>query len=256
MLALAPLCVAQEAAPGQHWYWWLQEQLQFVAQAAEEDAATPAPPASPRLADEVRQLRTEVNDLKATVELYLGSMLASMQEENARLRAEVQRLQALEGLGPEAALLIPSPYNRQPYLPETLPTGVPTPDELMPGPEPEAAAPAGGYEVIKEYGRTPEDVAKSDKPVSALKGMTVLVEPGMPREKLEALGRELYAQYQSFDNINIEIYDDRVAANEAAETGNSSDPKHRVLIVSKYAADNRRLMIYLGGSTPETTPLE
>lgn len=191
------------------------------------------------------------------MELYLGTLVASMQEENIAGSCRGAAAPALEGLGAEAAMPVPSPYNRPAYLPETLPTGVPTPEELMPEPgaEPTTAAPAGGYEVIKAFGRSPEDVAKSDQPLSTLKGMILLVSPGLSREALEALGRQLYEEHKGFDDVDIEIYDDRIAANEAAETGTSSNPRHRLLIVSKYAADKRQLMIYLGGSTPETTPL-
>ncbi len=59
-----------------------------------------------------------------------------------------------------------------------------------------------------------------------------------------AFASELRAEYAHYDNLNIEIFDEPQCAEEYAER-HVSDPKHRVMSVSKHAASGRDVILFL-----------
>ncbi|MBI1321225.1 MAG: hypothetical protein GC168_20050 [Candidatus Hydrogenedens sp.] len=213
--------------------------------AAEEGEAPPAEvPAEPATLEsvqaEVAALRTEMRELQETLNLLVNQMMRDLEAENTQLRGEIQRL-----------------YQRGPS-PMDLEGGfVPRPgaelfDEVMNEPPPPLAPAEFTWNVVKEWGREPEVAARLGEGVSSLKGMVVVVPEGAASEDIENLGRELHEQYNTYDNLNIEVYDNQEAAESYAETQVSSDPAHRVLSISKHRGTGRdKILLLQGGQVTE-----
>jgi hypothetical protein len=100
------------------------------------------------------------------------------------------------------------------------------------------------YAVITEWGRSPQDVAQLGGKASSLKGMVCVVPDGSPNDQIIALGRFFRNEFKDYDNINIEVFDNRQVAQSYVETNNAS-PEHRVLSVSKHRQSGRDTILVL-----------
>ncbi len=224
-----------------------------------------------RLQFKVKQLEREKEFLRQDLEV-----------ENDLLRRHIRELYGTRGIQLPA---VPTPDKKliesvlaeepgefalsDPPLPpvEDAPEAVPPATEPEPGgagpdaepepmPEPAPAAIAGPpYEVVEEWGRSPEEAANLGAEVSSLKGMIVLVPEGADDAHVARVARELRHQFEAYDNINIEIFDDRAVALRY-QTDHVAAPEHRVASISKHAASDRDVVLLIRGETATELPLE
>lgn len=184
------------------------------------------------LAAEVSELRAEVKRLQETIDLTISYVVGDLQEENRRLREEIARVYGAgsEGAGENPDIVYLNP-EAMPVVPESTP-------------ESDAAEPSvpamgdGGYAVVKEWGRAPEEVAALGKNIPSLKGMICLVPPALNDADLSAIGRAIRAEFDAYDNIVIEVFDDETAAKTYAES-NTRSTQHNVLSIQKDGASGR-----------------
>jgi hypothetical protein len=180
-----------------------------------------------------------MHQIMLTLDLVVNRIMADLERENDLLRQELRRVYGkIEGDTPAdftpPAFAISRPGGQ--IIEDIL-------EEAPPLPEP-PSPPEFSYEVIKEWGRSPESAAELGGGASTLIGMVFLVPRGCTREDLEEFGRDLRRQYDGYDNINIEVFDSRNAAQESAEHS-VSDPAHRVLTVSKHKSSGRDVILLL-----------
>lgn len=235
-----------------------------IGEQTDEDVGADAP-ARDRLAlaselvvlmDALDGLRADFDRLEQRVQTETANALARLEEENAALRDELRR-QYAQG-GDTGTPIVPRP-------------GREVIEELRRAEEPaalaadDAEAPASGadsapeaevvrYDVVSEWGRSPEVAAQLGEGVSSLAGMVCVVAEDLPREALIALGRHLRREHDAYDNIAIDVFDDRAAA-EAASADTTAPSARRVLSVSRSRAAGRDLiMVYRGGSAEVVQP--
>lgn len=115
-------------------------------------------------------------------------------------------------------------------------------EAMLAGTPAEAESAAIAYTILREWGRSPSQAAELGEGVTSLKGMVIVVPPGVTADYLDRLGRDLHTQYSAFDNINIEVFDDPDAA-EAFTQSNVANPAHRVLSISKHKASGRDVVL-------------
>lgn len=135
------------------------------------------------------------------------------------------------------------------------PSEAPADAPAEPSPAEESAPQPTGeftYDIIKEWGRTPELAAKLGKDISTLIGRVIVVPPWSSDEQLIELGKELRDECADYDNINIEVFDDRVSALQFAESGVAADATRRVMTVSKYGDTGRDIILLIRGETTTT----
>jgi hypothetical protein len=111
-----------------------------------------------------------------------------------------------------------------------------------------------GYQVVAEWGRTPDEAKAMSKPDISLKGMICVVKPETDDDRLAEMGRKLRAQNAEYANLNIEVFDDQDAAVQFKKGGAPSG--HRVLSVSKHAASERDVVLLVRGGQTREVPLE
>lgn len=193
----------------------------------------PSNPEVTALRNEIADLRDDLKMLKGSLDVMLNQIMADLREENAVLREEVRRLhQQRADMGLPDLTLIPRPGGA--FI-----------DEVLGGEEEEPPPPPPfEFTIVKEWGRDPEAAHDSGGGAATLKGMVGVVPRGSLREDVEALGRDLRKQYDAYDNINIEVFDDPVAARQFADT-QKGDPDSRVLSVSRHKASGRDTILYL-----------
>jgi hypothetical protein len=229
-----------------------------AAAAAEPGAETPTTvlvPISPDasgaadfsgdLREEVGALRTEVRDLREAIEALLTEDVLQLQRENAQLRAEIRRLQAELASDGRAVAgpVLPRPANGPERLPQS-----DAPVEVE-----EGVAPAP-FQIVAEWGRTPEEAAAVGADTASLKGLVGWVPGGATDAALAALGRELHQRYGAFDNVNIELFATEEAARAYADD-NKLDKAKRLLTVSRYAKTGQDVVLLTTqGVTREVTP--
>jgi len=246
------------------------------AQTHEDDARGPGPPeealptvqAPPVPADideaelgtvlaELRALRVRVDALQEALDLYVGGLLTELQQENARLREEVRDLYRLRTRPPASV----APHGAAP------PPGPPEPPPLSEAAvaalrdEADAAliealdadmAAHGPYEVLAEWGRSPEE-AEALGDILSLKGMVCVVPKGRTRERLLALARGWHADFAPYDNVNITVFDDRAAAERFVQQ--NIDPfNDRVMEVSKHQRSGRDAVVVFEDGIPVVVP--
>lgn len=231
---------------------------------------------------EVQTVRDELRLLQATLDLLVNQVMADQRKENEFLRGEILRLseqyekfglpdparvprpgidiirEVLESQGqtdPESgkaeehAPAMDSPWEN--LLPPEESSG--TAQEIEPEIEEGEPAPFA-FTALQEWGRTPEAVAELGGDAASLKGIVGIVPPRSRRDDIEKLGRDLRKQYEGYDNINIEVYDNEDAARRYMDT-QVGDTDHRVLSVSKHAASGRDIILYLKkGEAVEIAP--
>lgn len=100
------------------------------------------------------------------------------------------------------------------------------------------------YRVVKEWGRTPEVAAQFSADTSSLQGMVIAVAKESTDDELEEFARDLREKYEAYDNINIEVFTSRAAAEAYAERGRA-DPRRRVVSISKHRESGRDLMLII-----------
>jgi len=228
------------------------------------------------LRQEMQALRDEMHLLQATLDLMVNQMMADMRTENEYLRKELLRMSELQaGYGMPDPTLIPRPgidiirqvlESQQATNPETeqppalegefpvIPEfGAAAEEAPMEYEEEEGEPEPFVYTPIKEWGRTPEMIEELGDDATSLKGMVGMVPPRSRRADIEQLGRDLRNQYDAYDNINIEVFDDEKAAQDYAED-QTGDENHRVLSISKHAASGRDVILFLKkGEAAEVT---
>ncbi len=197
------------------------------------------------VADELAALRSDVARMQAMLDLVLDEFVIELKNENNRLREEVETLQhELEARESQDSALLPP---------------LPRPAEPEPPPAYDAVAePAPGetirYAVIKEWGRNAEEAARMNN-ASTLKGMICAVPPNATDAQLAELGRWLRAEYDAYENINIDVFDDVETARRFAET-NSMEGGRRVLNVSRHPATNRDVIALIRPEGTTVIPRE
>ncbi|MBI3119725.1 MAG: hypothetical protein HYZ00_13610 [Candidatus Hydrogenedentes bacterium] len=185
--------------------------------------------------DEVSALRLEVQQLRETLDLLVRQIMADLEQENAQLRGALHDPQAFPGQGPRQL--------QQEVLGASAPALAQLPPKNAPAPHRGKVT----LEIVDEWGRTPEEAPRLGPDVSSLKGVIGLVPAGCAREDLEQLGRELRAQYDAYDNINIEVFDEAGAAADFKER-QVADRAHQVLTVSRHKGSGRdAISVYLEG---------
>ena len=212
------------------------------------------------LSEEVKSLRIEIQRLEEILDEYLETVVKDLQQENDQLRQEVARLHGLgaEGMA-DAGPNVPRPGSA--LIAEVLGEAQAQAGTAGSAPEsakkpPSAPDPFEGeaYKVVKEWGREPDVAAQRGPNVASLKGMISAVPEGTPDEDLKALGRRLRKQFDSYDNINIEVFEGIEAAERYAKTGRGSADQ-RVLSVSKYPATNRDVILLIRKGLTTEVPL-
>ena len=109
------------------------------------------------------------------------------------------------------------------------------------------------YTVVDEWGRSPEVAKSLPGEVASLIGLAIAVAPDTPKAELKQLGEDLRKNYEAYDNINIEVFDDVEAARGFAHDG-KSDPSHRVMSISKFKHSGRDSVVIYRGGRPVNTP--
>jgi len=205
----------------------------------EKPKETPAESAKPPAdtAKEVAALRTDVARMQAMLDLVLEEFVIQLKNENNRLREEAETLRhELEsGNSQNRPVLMGSPQSPGPTLPPA-----PEADTTPPVDYEEVAEPAGAgpirYAVIREWGRNASEAARMNN-ASTLKGLICAVPPDATDTQLAELGRWFRGEYEEYENINIDVFDDVVAARSFAYT-NRMEGHHRVLNISKHPSTN------------------
>jgi hypothetical protein len=230
---------------------------------------------------EMQTLRDELRLLQSTLDLLINQIMEDQRKENEFLRQEIWRLnQQREEWGLPDQTRIPRPgigiirevldgqdfYGQEDEFDEQKPLiDFSQGAILLPGDyndsekdKEEEEAPGSGkassYTILQEWGRDPDVVAEIGEGAASLKGMVGVVPAGSPRADVEQLGRELRKQYDEYDNINIELFDDEEAAQHYAQT-QVGDSAHRVLSISKHATSGRDIILYIKkGEAQEVAP--
>ena len=104
------------------------------------------------------------------------------------------------------------------------------------------------YDIFLEWGRTPIKVGVWEGRVVSLKGLVCFVPEGTSDKQLIALGRRFRTEFDGYDNINIDVFDNEAAASRFAEKRTVS-PSHRVLNLSKDSKTGRdEILLFRGGN--------
>jgi len=245
-----------------------------------EGALEETPVAAPGLETEFAEIRAQLVELRAetarlqqALDLYLGAFIPDLADENQRLRHELRRLWRDQGAGLGEAPSIPMPdralfdsileeradqglaieeYVRPELLFED--GSIAAGESLLPQALGQVDAPdAFAYTIIAEWGRTPEEAAELGAGVSSLKGLICVVPAATQgRERID-LGRHLRSEYDAYDNINIEVFDNLAAA-QAYEQSNVAPPTHRVMSISKHRNSGRDVILLIDGESVKEIP--
>lgn len=261
------------------------------AQPVSEPQPAAAAAGEPSLRDvmaELVRLRDEVSKLRELIDAHLSSQASDLQAENERLREQIQTLSTKTGRAlsnlpmPDKELLkglsdgdLPRPKKAKrtedaaPAETPEEPADKPVKEsEKAPAEETQAKAESAApeppavftCEVVAEWGRTPADAAKSVPKAGSLKGMICVVSPGSRDEDLIATARKFHEQFASYDNINIEMFDDAVAARAAKDNrsaaGTHAASAHRVLSISKHGASGRDVILLIKGEQVAEVPVK
>jgi len=202
------------------------------------------------LQEEVSALREELRQLGESLDIYLGAIMADLRDENHVLRQEMRRLYAREEDGAPIILPdVPRPHGEMIdgilYQEEIEYTAALEAQAAI-----EAAPPPFRFDVLEEWGRSPEDALNVGNDVASLKGIIGVIPAGSIRKDIEELAFQLRTQYEVYDNINIEIFDDPVAARQFSDRG-ATDPTRRIISISKYKNSGRDIILYFENGEPK-----
>ncbi len=204
------------------------------------------------LAEDIDTMREQLTGLTQRVERLeqknndmLNSMVSDLKDQNRQLVQELQRLYANfptnGGYTPPPQLPAGAAMARM----EPGATGIPA--AHAPGSEPisAVATPSNGivqYRILSEWGRTPEE-AERDPNLSSQKNMVCIVPQESTGASLEALGKQISEQFKTYQNLNIQVFDDAGAAKSYYEQNAEPGP-HRVLAVVKNKATTASVQVY------------
>lgn len=201
------------------------------------DAAKPSTDADAelkKLSDKIERMQEDL--------VQKSDAIRALEDENEKLRQALR----LRFHGGKGGGLPPVPIPNRELLESVL---------KEPAPFQERQESAGGgasndaeaYTVVDEWGRSPEIAKSLPGKVASLIGMALAVKPGTSEEELRRLGEDLRKNYNDYDNINIEVFDDVEAARTFAHDG-KSDAKHRVLSITKFLHSGRdSVVLYRDG---------
>ena len=181
-----------------------------------------------RMLYEISELNKNVQDMNESLQSFMTTIERGLREENRRLR----RTQAFPGAR------VGAPVPRPESSGETPSTTRPDAETA------DASSASPAYTVIEEWGRSPGDIEKLRLTAPSLKGMILAVSPGTREKSLVALGRALRAQFDAYDNINIEVFNNLRSATAYA-AGGTLNAGHRVLNVSKFPASGRDVILLI-----------
>jgi hypothetical protein len=202
---------------------------------AETSKPNPAPDGDvQKLNDKIERMQEEL--------VQKSDAIRALEDENEKLR---QALRLRFSGGKSAGGLPPVPIPNRELLESVLKEAAPFQErqETAGGPSNDAEA----YTVVDEWGRSPEIAKSLPGNVASLIGMALAVKPGTQEAELRRLGEDLRKNYESYDNINIEVFDDVEAARTFAHDG-KSDPNHRVLSITKFLHSGRdSVVLYRDG---------
>lgn len=235
VLALIPPCVAQNAQT--------EVEVETPLAADEEGPLT----YSDTVTNELLILEEEVRALRATLDTFMTTTLQALREENEYLRHELRRAYNRPEEG--SAFLPPAtvPRPNRGLMEQVL--GVTSPNMQEADSDPIAPIqPEATFTIVKEWGRSPEEAITLGSDVSSLIGLIAYVPPETDPETLRNLGRSLRRDYAAFDNVNIEVFNDRPAAQQYADS-NQDSGGHRVLTISKHKASGRDMILLHDGDT-------
>ena len=261
-LALSSTLAPAAEAPsptGILWIDWAAEQVAFALEEADPaDAPTSATrlPATHSIESvEIGRLRDEIRLLRDLLEQGVVGRIISLENEVRMLRGALQQ-QQITAYG--NGTIVPRPGDApmpvpQPYTDNN--TAAPPTPAPMAEPEPPLPTEAFRFTVVDEWGRSPEVAADLGGNASTLIGIAGLVPARSAREDVIALARELRADYDAYDNINIEIFNSERAAQDFA-ADQSVDPKHHVASISRHKGSGRDLILYLANEKPEAVTPE
>jgi hypothetical protein len=174
-----------------------------------------------------------------------SSAIQQLEDENEKLR-QALRLR----FGNSAEGLPPVPIPNRDLIESVL-------EEPPPFTERNATSGAAGgaeeYTVVGEWGRSPDVAASLPGQVTSLIGLALAVPGGMSERSLAELGRDLRKNYDAYDNINIEVFDDVAAARRFANEGTVEAPR-RVMSISKFRHSGRDSIVTYRGGKPVTAP--
>ncbi len=247
----------------------------------------PAPEATPTLREgsdtallrgEIAALRADLKQLRESLNLILNQITADLRQENELLRRENQQLrQQLENQGITPDTPPPSSDNMAGSATTgRLPTAFPEPgpaDASTPGPaesgldtassppsdesastEEDAFATPPPWETVASWGREPEDAKALGPDILSQKGVVGVTAPGAGRNALIALGQAIRREYDRYDIISVDIFDDRAEA-EAYAQNRHPDPQHRVLTVARHVRTGQDIiLVYHDGLAEEIPP--
>jgi hypothetical protein len=209
-----------------------------------------APSSQPANARTQEDLMQEIDDLRQTLreltEVLDDKILAlkQLEDENENLRQALRLHYGGQGGLP------PVPIPNRDLIESVLEEGEPfveREESVAAGSVPET------YTVVSEWGRSPEVAASLPGDVSSLIGMALAVSPGMTNDQIEALALDLRENYDAYDNINIEVFDDIAAARSYANEGDVDDA-HRVLTISRFRHSGRDEKIVYRDGAPVALP--
>ena len=220
--------------------------------AAEQEPEKPTDPVA-ALQYEVQTLRDELRMLQSTLDLMINQIMSDLRDENRVLRKEVQRLTEMQeryglpdmGVIPRPGMEIIKDAIEQPVLPQ---------EEIFPEEEQYTEEPFE-FTPLHQWGRSPEAAAELGEGTPSLLGMVGVVPRNSHPEDIQNLGRELRNEYEGYDNINIEVFDDTAAAERFIET-QVGDPARRVLSISKHISEGRDVILYLKNGQAQEVPRE
>ena len=192
------------------------------------------------LKEEIAGLRAEVELLRKTLDMFMQKLVTRFDADNRALRDEIRKLSLPGGVGEDQKrdplYKIPPPYSNisgTPVLESDEAKQRSTDDEFNLSSRIQASKDLN-YSIIAEWGRTPEQASELGENTSSLKGMVCVAESGGTDTDLMALGKKIRQEFDGYDNINIEVFDDETAARDYADS-NIATPDHHVLRVSRHA---------------------
>jgi len=225
-----------------------------------QKADSPPKPPLDELDSAINRLATPDEDAPAAADSDVQRQIDELREQMQRMEEQLtQKSDAIEQLEDENEKLRQALRLRFGGKGDGLPP-VPIPnreliESILREPAPFAerkesanpASPEEEYTVVSEWGRSPQVAASLPGGVASLIGLALAVPQGMPEAELKQLGKDLRENYNAYDNINIEVFDDVAAARQFANEG-KTDSARRVMSISKFKHSGRdSLVLYRNG---------